>query len=574
MAKESSDRRWFFGVYLLVAIAGACMLPLTATARSRAPSASAPVVRTANGTVRGTALQGMSVFLGIPYAAPPIGPRRWEPPAPAARWTTTRDATRFAPHCPQLTSPFGIASVSEDCLYLNVFAPAGTAKGARLPVMVWIHGGAFTSGESDDYDPDRLVAHGVIVVTINYRLGLLGFLATSGLDAEPHAHVNYGLLDQQSALAWTKANIAAFGGDPGKTTIFGQSAGGESALLQVFAPSSSGLFSRAIVQSGAYDILSLPTLAVAEAGGNQVAAALGCPAASTACLRASPVSALLAVQQQAAAPLIGGPSPAIDGSVIPQPPQTALLRGAYTHVPLIAGTNHDEFRLFTAEIYDLMGGPLSAAEYPLAVEQTLAAAGLEASTPAVLAQYPLSNYASADLAYAAFTTDAVFSTPAFITDTLFGAGTPVYAYEFSDEAAPEDFLPPVSFPYGSAHGSELQFLFDSTDRTAPPLLPAQERLASTMTQDWAAFATYATPNTFTTPLWAPYSVLFDDMESLVPATKLFYDFVPEHKALFWTSLLAGEFANGTQRFKRGLTLADVKSVARRLRARPAGTILR
>jgi para-nitrobenzyl esterase len=205
-----------------------------------APAWSIPVVRTTSGAVRGTSVQNMAAYLGIPYAAPPVGPRRWLPPQPAVPWSGIRDATAFANHCPQTASAVGIASTTEDCPYLNVFVPARTRPRAKLPVMVWIHGGAFVSGESDDYDPDRLVARAIIVVTLNYRLGYLGFLAVSALDAEPHTHVNYGLLDQQFALRWTRANIAAFGGDPARTTVFGQSAGGSSVFAQLLSPARPG----------------------------------------------------------------------------------------------------------------------------------------------------------------------------------------------------------------------------------------------------------------------------------------------------------------------------------------------
>ncbi|HJY85201.1 MAG TPA: carboxylesterase family protein, partial [Candidatus Acidoferrales bacterium] len=200
-----------------------------------------PVVETGDGRVRGVTSGGVDRFLGIPYAAPPIEDLRWLPPQPHGRWRGVRDATAFANHCPQAASPFGLPSVTEDCLYLNVFRPArhgeddgeedeGGHEGheRRRPVMVWIHGGALLVGESDDYDPVRLVQRGVVVVTINYRLGVLGFLAHPALTEESpdHASGNYGLMDQQAALHWVRRNIASFGGDPRRVTIFGESAGG------------------------------------------------------------------------------------------------------------------------------------------------------------------------------------------------------------------------------------------------------------------------------------------------------------------------------------------------------------
>ncbi|MGH3236957.1 MAG: carboxylesterase family protein, partial [Streptosporangiaceae bacterium] len=170
-----------------------------------------PVVGTANGAVRGLANGTVDEFLGIPYAAPPVGAFRWQPPQPAASWSGVRDATQFAPHCPQLPSPFGQASMSEDCLYLNVFTPSRHKPGSHHPVMVWIHGGALVTGESDDYNPAKLVEDGVTVVTINYRLGALGFLAHPALADANGQSGDYGLQDQQAALRWVQRNIASFG---------------------------------------------------------------------------------------------------------------------------------------------------------------------------------------------------------------------------------------------------------------------------------------------------------------------------------------------------------------------------
>jgi len=191
------------------------------------------VVTIFDGAVRGKATGTVDEFLGIPYAAAPVGALRWRPPQPAARWSGVRDATKFAAHCAQLATPFGVASSSEDCLYLNVFAPAGPKHGdkSQHPVMVWIHGGGLWLGASDDYDPAKLAADGTVVVTINYRLGALGFLAHRALADRPGGSSGaYGLMDQQAALRWVQRNIRTFGGDPRKVTIAGESAGGLSVL--------------------------------------------------------------------------------------------------------------------------------------------------------------------------------------------------------------------------------------------------------------------------------------------------------------------------------------------------------
>ena len=209
--------------------------------RRAVPAASGPVAGTANGAVRGLANGAVDEFLGIPYAAPPVGALRWQPPQPAASWSGVRDATQFAPHCPQSASPFGQASTSENCLFLNVFTPSRQRPGSAHPVMVWIHGGALVTGESDDYVPTKLVQDGVTVVTINYRLGALGFLAHPALADAKGQSGDYGLMDQQAALRWVQRNIAGFGGDPRNVTIFGESAGGLSTLSQVASPQARGI---------------------------------------------------------------------------------------------------------------------------------------------------------------------------------------------------------------------------------------------------------------------------------------------------------------------------------------------
>src|SRR5262249_48805903 len=248
----------------------------TATGVPAASAASSsPVVVTDTGPVRGIATSTIQQFRGIPYAEAPVGDLRWRPPQELARWTGVLDATAFGPHCPQVASPYGIASTTEDCLFLNVFTPNKTNQGRPhlLPVMFWIHGGGLVVGESDGYDPSALVAHDVVVVTINYRIGELGFLAHPALAAESPtgASGNYGLMDQHAALRWVHRNIRAFGGDPDNVTIFGQSAGALSVHSQLASPLAAGLFHKAIVESGAYS-LTQPSLAAAEAAGTAFAA--------------------------------------------------------------------------------------------------------------------------------------------------------------------------------------------------------------------------------------------------------------------------------------------------------------
>ncbi len=494
-------------------------------------STGGPVVRTADGAVRGMSTSAADEFLGIPYAAPPVGPLRWRPPQPAAPWAGVRDATAFAPHCAQSASPFGQASTSENCLFLNVFTPPGAARGNRnLPVMVWIHGGALVTGESNDYDPTKLVSNGTIVVTINYRLGALGFLAHPALASHPGGPSgDYGLMDQQAALRWVQRNIGQFGGNRRNVTIFGESAGGLSVLSQLASPGARGLFAKAIVESGAYNLTQAP-LATAEAAGQAFATSAGCASQTAACLRSLPVSTILANQTAS------GYTPDIDGQVLTQSIGTALASGQFNRVPVIDGTNHDEWRLFVAES-ELEGAPVTAANYQDMIASTLGVSPTIAA--AIAAQYPLSAYPSPSVALGAVGTDAIFACPALTVDNSVSKYVPTYAYEFNDENAPELFLPPVSFPYGAAHASELQYLFDLPDATFPTALTApQQQLAASMRQYWTNFATRGFPSSSGEPLWPRFDSVSQRMISLIPPQpQAETDFAAEHHCAFWA--LAG-----------------------------------
>ena len=502
-----------------------------------------PAVATSDGRVRGTSSDGVDRFLGIPYGAPPVGNLRWRPPQPHGRWRGVRDATAFANHCPQLASPFGQASTTEDCLYLNVFRPArddqegdegddeGDDEGheGRLPVMVWIHGGALLVGESDDYDPVRLVRHGVIVVTINYRLGVLGFVAHPALTAESpdHASGNYGLMDQQAALRWVRRNIRSFGGDPSRVTIFAESAGGLSVHSHLASPLSAGLFHRAIVESGAYS-LTQPSLSQAEAQGQALADHVGCTDQTAECLRASSVETLLA------ALITASVVPDVDGHVLTQTIGASFASGQFNRVPVIEGSNHDEWRLFVALDFDLVSGPLTPEQYVGAIAATL---GVPIPVAEIIAMsYPLANYPSPDLALSAVGTDAIFACNSRKVARLLSQHVPTYAYEFGDEDAPELFLPPVSFPYGSAHASELQYLFNMRSPIPTPgLTEDQRRLARAMTTYWTNFARTGSPNWFGEPFWPAYESARDEMQSLVPPVPApETGFALDHKCFIWT----------------------------------------
>jgi para-nitrobenzyl esterase len=520
-----------------IAVAGVTLGALVAAAPAVSAStlggqagAGGPLAATANGAVRGLANGAVDEFLGIPYAAPPVGALRWQPPQPAASWSGVREATQFAPHCPQLAGPFGEASTSEDCLFLNVFTPSHRQPGSLDPVMVWIHGGALVSGESNDYDPTQLVEHGVTVVTINYRLGALGFLAHPALADANGQSGDYGLMDQQAALRWVQRNIVSFGGDPRNVTIFGESAGGLSVLSQVASPQAKGLFEKAIAESGSYN-LTQASLASAEAAGEAFATKAGCASQTAACLRILPVSTILADEDAS------GYTPNINSEVLPQTLGTAFATGDFNRVPIINGTNHDEWRLFVA-LSELAGSPVTASNYQSMISSTL---GVPATAAAVIAaQYPLTAYPSPSVALGAVGTDAIFACPALTIDESVSKFVPTFAYEFNDENAPENFLPPVSFPYGAAHATEIQYLMALPTAAFPGTLTAQQQqLAAIMKGYWTNFAKSGFPSLSGTPFWPLFNTLTQKMQSLVPpAPQTETDFATTHKCAFWTALEA------------------------------------
>ena len=385
-------------------------------------------------------------------------------------------------------------------------------------------------GQSDDWDPTRLVVEGdVIVVTINYRLGALGFLAHPALSEEsPYGGSgNYGLMDQQLALQWVQRNIAQFGGNPHQVTIFGESAGGLSVHAHLASPLAEGLFQRAISQSGAY-ALNQPDLPSAEAFGSQFAGTVGCADQTAACLRSVPVASLIAA---------GGSNwvPNLDGHVLPQSIGDAFSSGAFNHVPVMEGTTADEWRLQVALFFDLVGGPLTPEGYPGAIALTLGIFGVPPTVvPAVLAEYPLAAYPSPALALGAVGTDAIFACPARRAAGLLATQVRTFAYEFADVEAPQIFLPPVSFPYGAYHASELQYLFGVRAPIPTPLDSAQQELADEMVSYWTRFARTGSPGSESWPRYRPRGQL---VQSLAPdAIGSIDDYAVQHHCAFWSSL--------------------------------------
>ena len=547
-------------------LCSALVLAIAAAWAAPAIAEPAPRAVTLDGIFQGKldATGQMREFLGIRYAQPVIGNLRWKSPQPVAPSLLAQDATQFGNHCPQPASPFGNGTTTEDCLFLNVYAPKGNDIGEARPVMVWIHGGALVVGESNEYDASKLVQRNVIVVTINYRLGALGFLAHPALSAESPEHIsgNYGIEDQQAALAWVRRNIRAFGGDPERVTMFGESAGGLSTFTNLVSPTASGLFQRAIVESGAY-MLTLPTLAQTQTAGTAFANAVGCnqatQAAVLACLRALPVATIVADQGLTFPPGTLGPAPNVDGKVVPQSIGTALASGQFNRVPLINGTNHSEWNLFVAEDFDLAPGvgPVSSSTYLAAIAATIGTNAISQQV-ANLYQVP-AQFPSFDQAVGGVGTDAIFACAAHFADELASPFVPTFAYEFNDPNPPQNFLPPVTFPYGASHASEIQYIFPTASPSGfglnlpqTPLTPNQQKLSDQMVGYWTQFASAGDPNGHGQPNWPRFNRNQQAMVSLVPPNSTTEtNFATVHQCAFWDAVsgrtlppAAGQSASG------------------------------
>jgi para-nitrobenzyl esterase len=465
-----------------------------------ATPAAAQTVRTEGGVLAGTTADGLAVYKAIPFAAPPVGDLRWRAPAPAAPWTGVRPAQAFAPACMQRSvahPEFGYPalSVSEDCLYLNVWAPA---KAQRLPVMVWIHGGSFTNGGTAIplYSGEHLARRGVVVVSLAYRLGAFGLLASPGLSAEGGgASGNWGLMDQIAGLKWVKRNIAAFGGDPGRVTVFGESAGAISVSMLAASPAARGLFQRAISESGGSfgppkrekdeGGAFVEPLSVAEAQGAAFLKGLG--VAGVAQARALPAEAVLKAG--------GELSPTLDGRVIAGNPYALYAAGRYNDVPVLIGTNADEGSLFVPGA--------KAADYQARVR-----AGFGAWAEAILAAYPGATDAQALRSSRDLLRETLFAWPTWTWARLqakSGRGA-VYLYDFAHR--PPYPTPAFTRDWGATHGAEIPYVLGTFE--AMPFMAkgagAEDRaVAERMQAYWVNFARTGDPNGPGLPRWPAYT---------------------------------------------------------------------
>jgi para-nitrobenzyl esterase len=448
---------------------------------------------TENGPLRGTVHADYVQYLGVPYAAPPVGRLRWRPPAPARDWHGVLDATAPRSQCAQLALFDSPETHVEDCLYLNVTAPRRVRPGT--PVLVWFHGGSFLAGSGDLYDGRRLAAEGgIVVVTVNYRVGALGHLALPALSAEKAGvqSGNYGLQDQQAALRWVRRNIAAFGGNPANVTLGGQSSGAVSNCMHLVSPTAAGLFQKVIGASGSCT-WQLPTAPQAEAAGTAFAAGLDCtdPATAADCLRGKEVVDLLRAWP--------GGTPVVGGREFPVQPAEGLRTDRFRHVPMLLGNTLDEERFTVSLQYDGSGNPVTAAQYPEIIRGTYGEAA-----DGVLARYPADRYPTPGIALATVNSDALppLSTCEHLKQYRLATArpfpVPVYAYQFADRTAPP-LVDIPGFAEGAAHLTDMNYLFPQV--YGSPLNADQQALARTMVRYWANFARTGNPNGRDLPDW-------------------------------------------------------------------------
>jgi para-nitrobenzyl esterase len=486
---------------LVIAILTLSFGSAASTARTHEPRP--PVVQVEGGLIAGTQADGVTRFLGVPYAAPPVGDLRWRSPQPPQPWTATRQAREFSPVCRQTVS-WVSEPQSEDCLYLNIWAPTGARK---LPVMVWIHGGGFFggSGSQGGADGNRLTRKGVIVVTLNYRLGIFGFFSHPELSTESPAKAsgNQGLLDQVAALQWVQRNIAAFGGDPGRVTVMGESAGAVSVAMLVASPLAKGLFQRAIAQSGNDGLPLDPSensmydRARAEAEGT--AFAQGLSGASLSDLRAIDADTLIRKDWKLRT--------IVDNHLLREDMETTYRNHRQNDVPILVGWNADEGKDLAPEI-------LATSEFTAARHDSLLARLLgHAPSAKVLADYPAATDAEAQASIFHFMSDYWGWRMWRWADLQAKArASKPYVYYFVHSPAE----PPTPCNYGckAGHGAEIPFVFDHLDQDPRAWSSADRQLSRELVGYWTNFAKTGDPNGKGLPVWPAFDGAKDNVMRL------------------------------------------------------------
>lgn len=469
---------------------------------------------------------GLERYLSVPYAEPPTGARRWRPPEAIAPWKGIKAADQLPPRCAQVGSE---GPGSEDCLYLNIFKPT-SARAKRLPVLVYLHGGSLRVGSAWDNDPSRIARETeTIVVMVNYRLGMLGFLNHPELDDETADGVsgNYGLMDQQAAIRWVHEEIASFGGDPTRVTIAGASAGGTSVCAHLVSEPVAGLFSRAVIQSGQCFSRDPETAATIGVG---FADAMGCPREvnTLECLRSKTQAEILAIDgwNFDAAPVHGG-------ALLPDPPGARITAGDFAKVPVVYGFTENELRTSAAAFF-----PLTMADYEASMLRDF---GVHAE--AVKALYPVENYDDPYYAIIDALDDSgllgATGCGHLKVANQFAAQVPTYVYLFDDQTAPNpawlDAAP--GFVAGASHGADEPYWFDRPYDALPPFDVAQTELAAQMVAYLGEFVERGAPRLPYAPRWPRYDATRQHMLRFSPGeTRSFGAFSERNHCAFWQSL--------------------------------------
>jgi para-nitrobenzyl esterase len=478
--------------------------------------AQSDIVTLDSGKIQGTTESAVSFFKGVPFAAPPVGDLRWRAPQPVTAWKETRKYVKYSADCMQVPFPSDAAPLgtkpAEDCLYLNVWRPAGTAPNAKLPVMFWIYGGGFVNGGSspDVYDGSKFAQKGVILVSANYRLGRFGFFGFPELTKENSDGMlgNYGFMDQIAALKWVQRNAAAFGGDPANVTVFGESAGGFSVNMLLTSPLAEGLFAKAIIESGGgrTNLGGLRYLSTALPNGPPSAESIGVIFAGTLGISGTGKDALIALRHLSAEQVRGNlnmatmaapgySGPMIDGKVLVGDPQSIYLSGAGAKVPIIIGANSADIGFSFAPSKDALFSPFGIYR-----------------AQAVAAYDPQGTRDLGPLRMAVAEDRMMIEPARFVAAVFASRGLPSYEYRFSyvAESMRNEWK-------GAPHASEIPFVFDTVAaRYGTALAPADEKIAQQMLSYWVSFAKTGDPSMGNIPAWPRYSPETDQILNFTP----------------------------------------------------------